>query len=104
VFLATHLLAQQKNESTIDIMTSAICEMCKNTIEYELIYEKGVKDARLDLDSKWVTVTYNPQKTNPEAIRQRISLTGYHADSIQRDPEAYQKLPFCCRDGGHDEH
>jgi copper chaperone CopZ len=103
-FSFSFVQAQSRNVESVDILTSAICEMCKDAIEYDLIYEKGVKTADLDLESKVITVTYNPKKTSPETIRKRISLTGYHADSILRDKEAYEKLPACCKDGGHDDH
>jgi mercuric ion binding protein len=99
-------LAQKKPVETAEghkvvIKTSAICEMCKEAIEYDLAFEKGVKMAELNLETKEVTVVYNDKKTSDEIIRKRITMVGYHADTLKRDPEAYNKLPFCCKDGGH---
>jgi copper chaperone CopZ len=89
----------------VEIKTSAICEMCKEAIERDLAFEKGIKSADLDLDTKIVTVEYNAKKTDADKIRLRITKVGYHADSLKRDPEAYAKLPECCKDGAHqDEH
>ena len=89
----------------IDIKTSAVCSMCKEAIEYDLAFEKGVKSATLDVPSKVVTVVYNPKKTDADKIRKRITKVGYHADNFERDSVAYEKLPFCCKDGTHeDEH
>ena len=88
----------------VEIKTSAICGMCKNAIERDLAFEKGVKTAEMDLDTKVVTVEYNAKKTNPEKIRTRITKVGYDADDKKRDPKAYAKLPACCKDGGHDDH
>ncbi len=85
----------------LEIQTSAICEMCQYTIEKALAYEKGVKIAELNLDNKVVTVIYNDKKTDPETIRKRIALTGYHADTVARDAQAYENLPMCCQDGAH---
>jgi copper chaperone CopZ len=85
----------------IEIQTSAICEMCQHTIEYELTFAKGVKNAELNLDNKGVTVLYNPKKITPEEIRTRISNIGYHADTIVRNSTAYENLPVCCKDGQH---
>lgn len=82
----------------IKIHTSAICEMCKEAIEYELTFTKGVKSAELDLDTKEVTIHFNPKKIDPSALRKAIAGVGYHADDVKRDPEAYAKLPFCCKD------
>ncbi|MEJ7665048.1 MAG: hypothetical protein WKG07_38780 [Hymenobacter sp.] len=38
--------------------------------------------ARLDVPSKMLTVTYNPAKTTPEALRTAVQKTGYGADQI----------------------
>ncbi|MEM8895713.1 MAG: heavy metal-associated domain-containing protein [Bacteroidota bacterium] len=86
---------------SISIKTSAICEMCKETLERDMAFEKGVKSSDLDLDTKVFTVVYNPKKTDAETIRERITKVGYHADTKARDQEAYDNLPFCCKDGSH---
>ena len=101
IFLNKQLFGQQKGLALISIQTSAICEMCKDAIEYELTFTKGVKNANLDLETKKVTVEYNPKKINASQLRETISLIGYHADNIKRDSIGYQKLPFCCRDDSH---
>ena len=78
--------------------------MCKETIEKDMAFEKGVKDSDLDLETLVLTVTYNPKKTDPETIRKRITKVGYDADSLKRDKEAFLKLPDCCQrpDPHHD--
>ena len=85
----------------IEIQTSAICEMCQYTLESDLAFEKGVKEATLDLNNKILSITYNPKKTDPQVLRERITQIGYHADTLARDQSAYDKLPFCCKDGSH---
>ncbi|MEM9324259.1 MAG: heavy metal-associated domain-containing protein [Bacteroidota bacterium] len=85
----------------VEIMTSAICELCKETIERELTFTKGVKESDLNVESRVVTVKYNPKKTSPKEIRRHIAGVGYHADNVDRDATAYEKLPFCCKDGSH---
>lgn len=85
----------------VEIKTSAICDMCKDAIEGDLTFEKGVKSINLDVKTKIATVVYNPKKTNPEMIRKRITKVGYNADHLKRDPKAYEKLPDCCKDGEH---
>ena len=86
----------------VKIQTSAICGMCKETLEYDLAFEKGVKEAILNLDDKVMTIVYNPKKTDLEKLRTRITKVGYNADDLKRDPEAYEKLPLCCKDGAHE--
>ncbi len=102
LFMVVAVSAQEKKTEKAKIHTSAICQMCKETIEYELTFTKGIKFVELDVDSKIVSVEYNPKKINADDIRNSIAGVGYHADSVKRDPKAYANLPFCCRDGGHD--
>ena len=87
----------------VEIKTSAICGMCKSTIERDLAFEKGIKTTDLDLETKILTVEYNSKKTSADKIRTRITKVGYHADSLHRDLKAYNKLPDCCKDGAHDD-
>lgn len=89
----------------VNIKTSAICEMCKYAIERDLAFEKGIKTADLDLETKVLTVKFSTKKTTADRIRERITKVGYNADSLQRDVKAYNALPACCKDGAHqDEH
>lgn len=88
---------------TVAIQTSAVCEMCKKTLERDLSFEKGVKTVNLDLETMVLNVAYLDAKTDPETLRKRVTLVGYHADSLKRDPKAYEKLDPCCKDGAHPE-
>ena len=101
MMLAGFAMAQQKSD-TVKIKTSAICEMCQYTIEKDLAFEKGVKYAFQSIDNGILTVVYDPRKTEPQKIRKRVTMVGYHADSLKRDPKAYDALPECCKDGAHD--
>lgn len=106
ILISLQSLAQKKpievrNGYQIEIQTSAICEMCKYTLEKDLTFEKGVKDATLNLGNKVLTILYNPQKTDVQTLRKRITKVGYHADTLARDAQAYENLPMCCKDGSH---
>lgn len=86
---------------TIKIKTSSQCDMCKETIEKGMAFEKGVKKAVLDVETSILTVEYNPKKTNPDLIRKAVAATGYDADDVPADKEAYDKLHSCCKKGAH---
>lgn len=86
-----------KKTETVEIKTSAICGMCKEKIEKEISFTKGIKKATLNKDTKILTVYYNPKKTNPQNIRLEISKIGYDADDIKADEKAYNKLSDCCK-------
>ncbi len=81
----------------LKVKTSAVCDMCKETIEKHMAFEKGVKKSSLDVESKILTVTYNPTKTTPEKIRIAITKCGYDADDVPANPKAYNKLHACCK-------
>jgi len=100
--LHNSVTAGTADSDTLRIQTSAECNMCKMRIEKEMAFEKGVKSSNLNLDDMVLMVIYNSKKTDPETIKKRISLTGYDADGIPADPKAYDKLPDCCKKGGHD--
>lgn len=92
---------KRKKTETIEILTSAVCGMCKDKIEITLYGVKGVKSAVLDVPTKVVTVKYKPAEVTPEQLRAAISLSGYDADTVPADPVAYEKLHSCCKKGAH---
>jgi copper chaperone CopZ len=87
----------EPKEKKIEIQTSAVCGMCKERIESNMAYEKGVKSVELDKKTKIVTITYRTDKTNPEKLRKAISELGYDADDVEANTKAYAKLPACCK-------
>lgn len=91
-------LCLQAQTDTIQIVTSAVCNTCKRTIESDLSFERGIKKTSLDVETKIVTVIYDPAKTTPDKIRLAITKIGYDADSLKKDPKSFRRLPDCCRD------
>lgn len=92
-------------DKEVKIKTSAICGMCKSRIERNLSYEKGVKEADLDVKTKVVTIKYNSDKTDVAKLKANISKTGYDAEEVVADQAGYNKLPSCCKkDSGADHH
>jgi copper chaperone CopZ len=106
VMFTSYAVAQEnplkKGEKEVQIATSAQCGMCKATIEKELAFTKGVTFVDLNVDTKVATVRYKEQKTNVAAIRKAIAGAGYDADEVPAVEKAYDKLPACCKKGGHD--
>lgn len=97
VFAVSFTASAQKAKEEVKIKTSAICKMCKATIERQLAFTKGVESANLDVASKVVTVTYNPKKTSLEKIKKSITESGYDADELPAEAKAYDKLEDCCK-------
>lgn len=80
-----------------EIKTSAICDMCKERIEEELNYTKGISWSKLDLETNSITVKYKTKKIELHEIKQIVSSIGYDADDIKANKEALNKLPNCCK-------
>jgi copper chaperone CopZ len=90
--------AQQKKAVTVKINTpTVICEKCKMTIEDYLSYEEGITTAIVDFKQKRTTVTYFTDRTNLEKIKTAIANSGYDAEDVKAEIEAYNKLPKCCK-------
>lgn len=89
--------AQDDKLKQVKIKTSAVCEMCKDAIEKDMAFEKGIKSAELDLKTKELTVVYRTDKTDINKIRKAINKVGYDADHMPADPKSYEKLDACCK-------
>lgn len=94
---AIGLATAQSKDAQVKIKTSAVCGMCKKTIEKYLAYEKGVQSSDLDVKTKTVTVNYNPKKTNVAKIKNAINQSGYDADETVANAKAYDQLEDCCK-------
>lgn len=92
-----HASAQTANEESIAIATSAKCDMCKDKLEDEMRFVKGINSTSLDVETAVLTVSYNPQKTEVEKIRSAINKIGYDADQSPANPKAKAYLPDCCK-------
>ncbi|HTL80944.1 MAG TPA: heavy-metal-associated domain-containing protein [Bacteroidia bacterium] len=85
------------SDSTVTIKTNGQCGECKERLESNLSVMKGVKSATFDLNTKDVTIVFNPAKTSSAKLRTAISKIGYDADNVKADPKAQSKLPKCCQ-------
>ena len=80
-------MAQDKKVKTISFKTSAICESCKDRIEKELNYTKGVIFAEVDLEKNIVTVKYKTKVLNQDMIKglyHRLVITLEKCQEIRR--------------------
>lgn len=64
--------AQKKGEKQVTFNVKMHCESCKNKLEKNIPYEKGVKDLNVDLKANTVTVTFKEDKNSVENIQKAI--------------------------------
>ena len=63
------------------------CESCETKIKGNLRFEKGIKSVETNIDDQAVTIQYDADKTNEEAIMKAFGKFGYQASK----KEASQK-------------
>mgnify|MGYP003292780140 FL=1 len=99
----------KKQTATTTFVTDIDCEGCAKKVTNTIPYEKGVKDVQVDVPSKTVTVTYDPAKTNEEALVKAFSKIKINASAegcadgcCDHDHKAEKKecTDACCE--GHD--
>lgn len=96
-FLTVNAWAQKE---TVRILTSAPClEMscCKELIEEEMQFTRGVTAVDLEIETGILTVTFKKKKTDIDNLRNVISLLGYNADDLHANKIAHDNLPSCCQ-------
>lgn len=55
------------------------CGHCKATIESNLGPEAGVESVTVDTEARVVHVVYDPTRTGPEILHQKLAEIGYPA-------------------------
>lgn len=71
------------------------CEMCKDRIETTAKI-RGVKKALWDVDSKMLSLVYNPSLASLEKIQNRIVAVGHDVENKKAKDMVYNALPACC--------
>ncbi len=104
LFSGILLATPPQKKAEVKFKTSAKCGMCKKRIERDLGVTKGVSSANLDLQTKEVTVVYNPKKTSPEKLKKAISMIGYDADEVMANEKSHEALPSCCQKSAEAHH
>lgn len=64
-------VAQKKGDATLKttvFLTDVDCETCAKKIDNSLPFQKGVKEVKVDVPTRKVTVTFDTTKTNEEAL------------------------------------
>ena len=97
-FVSFALLLMALGVSAKDIKTLVVttepqmhCASCENKIKGNLRFEKGVKGIDCNIPDQRVTITYDADKTNVEAIIKSFGKFGYQATEIKTEKPAQKK-------------
>ena len=80
------MVSMAKDIKTVVVTTlpQMHCENCEKKIKGNLRFEKGVKQIECDIDEQRVTITYDAEKTNADAIIQSFGKFGYKAIEVKK--------------------
>jgi len=102
--LALASFGQVKPVQTVKIKTpNILCEDCKKRVTTYLDRYDGVQKVAINTRKGETQVTFVSDRTNIEEIKTAIANTGFDADDIPANEEAYKRLPKTCKkfeDGG----
>lgn len=79
----TLLDRQKKKVETVTFRTTIHCKNCVKKIMDNIAFERGVKDLKVSLDEKLVTITYDPSKTDEAALVRALEKLGYQAEKVE---------------------
>jgi len=71
------------------------CDMCKTRIE-KTVKAEGATSAVWDVKTNMLTVTFDPAKTNKDALSKKLASVGHDTDKFKADDKVYNALPACC--------
>lgn len=98
--LATTAIASAPITGKWEVVTFEVngnCGMCKTTIETALKNVEGIKFAVWNVDTKKITVKYNPNVIGLMDIHKKIAAVGYDTNKVKAEDEVYNNLHQCCQ-------
>ena len=79
------------------IPVSGVCGMCRSRIKKVTRMIEGVVESDWNEDTKILTIEYDKDLTNEEAIEAAVAAAGHDTKNVVAPDEAYEKLPACCQ-------
>ena len=71
------------------------CDMCKTRIE-KTVKAEGVTVADWNDKTDMLTVTFDSNKTNVDALSKKLASVGHDTEKYKAPDNVYAKLPGCC--------
>lgn len=94
VFGASKTSAQSAKTETFKVYGN--CNMCKKRID-KAVAADGITKADWNVNTKIMTVSYDPAKITNDAIQKKIAAAGHDTEKSKAADSTYAKLPSCCQ-------
>ncbi|PDH46056.1 MAG: metal transporter [Flavobacteriales bacterium MED-G15] len=87
----------QKKVTKAQFTVDGNCKMCKKTIEKAALSVKGVEMASWDVPSNQLSLVYDPNKAELDAVHMAVAKSGYDTSEVKAKEKDYEALPNCCQ-------
>ena len=85
--ISVNAFAQKKAKKAdfeeVTFVTSISCKNCAKKCNATLPYEKGIKDCKVDVDTKTIYFKFDPRKTSKDILEKAIERLGYTAEEVE---------------------
>ncbi|MGN0190930.1 MAG: heavy-metal-associated domain-containing protein [Candidatus Cryptobacteroides sp.] len=83
-FMVSSVQKNPKTEiKTVTFSASLHCKACVNKVMENISFEKGVKDLKVDLEKREITVKYDSSRTSVEKLAAAIEKLGYKVEVVK---------------------
>ena len=90
VLYAAGVTAKDIKTLTVTTQPQMHCENCEKKIKGNLRFEKGVKKIETSVEKQQVVITYDADKTQPDAIIKSFGKFGYKATEQRSEQDSGQ--------------
>ncbi len=87
---------EHSNATSATFMVYGNCSMCKDRIEKAANGTKGVFSAKWNVDTKMISVQFDPEMTTEKKVASGVARAGHDTQFSKARDEIYQELPGCC--------
>ena len=98
---------QNTAQATVVDLPTMQCEACAQTITKAAESINGVQTVSVSVEHKQATIEYASSATDVQKIEEAIANSGYQANEVTANAQAYETLPDCCKipeEGENTEH
>ena len=78
------------------IPVAGVCGMCRARIKKVTRQIEGVVESDWDEEAQMLTIKYDKDLTNTEAIENAVAASGHDTQNVKAPDEVYENLPACC--------